>query len=266
MRKKWAPAWLFLIPGGFVLAAFVYYPIAKAFWLSFQSYDVFSAPRCVGLDNFKELVENPNFWTALSNSLLYVVVTPILACGSIALAILVDRKRPGIAFFRAAYFIPVVMPMVVAAMAWRFIFPAGWLTSTKLALACVMFVTIWKGLGYYMMIFLAGLQSVPRNLYEAAALDGASRWIVFRRITFPYLRPTLILVVTLSAAAAVKVFDEVYVLTGGGPLRSSATLVFSVYESAFAEFPPRLGVACAAGVVVFLVAGIVTFIQRKLLR
>ncbi len=257
-------AWLFLAPGAAVLAAFVLYPMAKALWLSLHAYDVFTPPRFVGPNNFAELLSNPNFWTAMRNSLLYLGVTPLLACGSIALALLVDRPRARL--FRVLYFLPVVTSMVIVGIAWKFLLPAAWLTSTRLALACVMFVTVWKGLGYYMMMFLAGLQSVPRSLYEAAELDGASRWRIFRKVTLPHLRPTVALVVTLSAAAAVKVFDEVYVMTGGGPLRQSATLVFSVYESAFGEFPPRLGAACAAGVIVFAIAGAVTLAQRRWLR
>ncbi len=283
--KKNLTVILFLLPGGCLLALFVVCPLLAALRLSFFNYDVFSPERFSGLSNYAAMYSNPNFWNAAQNSMLYLVVTPALACASLAAAVLVDRKLPGINLFRAAYFIPVVIPMVIAGITWKFILsddvgvlnrvllglqvirePVYWLTGTDLAIFSVMFVTFWKGIGYYMVLFLAGLQAVPQSLYEAARLDGASSGYAFRRITLPLIKPTLTLVLILSATTAIRVFDEVYVLTGGGPLRSSETLIFYMYANALNEFPPRIGFACAVGVVVAAAAAGIAAVRRMLVK
>jgi putative chitobiose transport system permease protein len=197
------------------------------------------------------------------------VVPPIVA-GSLALAVLVNRRLPGIHVFRGAFYTPVLVSLVVAAIAFRWLYaenglingwlgalfgqaftPIGFLTSPLLALPSVMVVTLWKGLGYYMVIFLAGLQGIPGELYEAAALDGCEGWQRHRLITLPLLLPYVFLVSVISAIGATKVFDEVFLMTQGGPADATRTLVYYVYDQAFGEL--EISYACTVGLALFLI-------------
>lgn len=275
---------LFMLPGGLLFALFALYPLAGALKLAFYDYNVFSAPAFAGLGNFREMLSNANFWNAGKNSLLYLIVTPVLASASLLVAVLVNRKMRGINFFRTAYFIPVVIPMVIAGITWKLILsddigalnrlltsmhlikePVYWLTGADLAIFSVMFVTFWKGIGYYMVMFLTGLQNIPSNLYESAQVDGATDFYAFRRITLPLLKPYILLVLILSSTAAIKVFDEVYVMTAGGPLRKSETLIYYMYANALNDFPPRIGFACAVGAVIFFLAAAIAVLNKFVL-
>jgi putative chitobiose transport system permease protein len=272
-RSCWlrrATPYLFLLPALVILGLTVFYPAIQAFLLSFTRYqNLAEPPQWVGLANFRQLLGDEVFWKTLVNTLLYLIcVVPILVSLPLLLAILVNRLLPGISWFRAAYYTPVVISMVVAGIAWRWLYAengllnqllawarisdAGipWLTSPDLALFSVMAVTVWKGLGYYMVIYLAGLQSIPADLYEAAAIDGSDGWRKHWDVTVPLMRPYLFLVAVISAIAATKVFEEVYIMTQGGPRNSSKTIVYYVYETAFndAEF----SYACTIGLVLFL--------------
>jgi putative chitobiose transport system permease protein len=275
---------LFLLPGGILFALFALYPLLGALKLAFFNYNVFSAPVFCGAGNFAEMAHNASFWNAARNSFIYLIVTPLLASTSLVVAVLVNRKMRGINFFRTAYFLPVVVPMVIAGITWKFVLddggvlnnllmsmhviksPVFWLTGADFAIWSVMFVTFWKGIGYYMVMFLTGLQNIPSNLYEAAEVDGASEFYAFRRITLPLLKPYLLLVLILSSTAAIKVFDEVYVLTSGGPLRRSETLIFYMYANALNNFPPRIGFACAVGVVIFFIAAMIALLNKYVVR
>jgi len=209
------------------------------------------------------------FWQTLGNTLLYLIgVVPILVLAPLGLAILVNRALPGVRWFRAAYYTPVVISMVVAGIAWRWLYAetgllnqllrwlgltsdgVPWLTSPNLALFSVMVVTIWKGLGYYMVIYLAGLQAIPADLYEAAAIDGSDGWKKHWDITVPLMRPYLFLVAVISAISATKVFEEVFIMTQGGPRNSSKTIVYYVYERAFQDL--EMSYACTIGLMLFL--------------
>lgn len=264
--------YLFLAPALMVLGLTVFWPAIQALYLSFTSYgfDVTQPPLWIGLENFQELLRDRTFWITAKNTLLYLIgVVPILAILPLLLAILVNRKIRGIRWFRVAYYTPVVISMVVAGIAWRWLYAENgllnqiliglglsesgvpWLTSPALALPSVMLVTIWKGLGYYMVIYLAGLQSIPPDLYEAAAIEGSDGWRKHWDITFPLMRPYIFLVTVISAIAATKVFEEIYIMTQGGPLNSSKTIVYYVYELAFQEL--ELSYACTVGLVLFLV-------------
>lgn len=264
--------YLFLLPALLVLGLTVFYPAVQAFLLSFTSYgfDITQPPQWIGLDNFHTLLRDPVFWKTLINTVIYlVVVVPILVILPLGLAILVNRALPGMHWFRAAYYTPVVISMVVAGIAWRWLYAENglfnqiltglhlsergipWLTSPDLALFSVMAVTIWKGLGYYMVIYLAGLQAIPADLYEAAAIDGSDGLRKHWDITVPMMRPYLFLVAVISAIAATKVFEEVYIMTQGGPLNSSKTIVYYVYEQAFQELEISYG--CTIGLVLFLI-------------
>lgn len=277
IKEKLTP-YLFLLPALILLFATVFWPAIQAFYLSFTSYEYLSLPpQWIGFDNFRRLWKDAVFWKTLENTLLYLVgVVPILVIAPLGLAILVNQKLRGMNWFRAAYYTPVVISMVVAGIAWKWlyaengllnqllttvnIFPAGipWLTSPEkllgivpISLASVMAVTIWKGLGYYMVIYLAGLQSIPPDVYEAAAIDGSDGVRKHWDITIPLMRPYLALVAVISAISATKVFEEVFIMTQGGPLNSSKTIVYYLYEEAFSHL--ELSYACTIGLVLFLI-------------
>lgn len=262
--------YLFLLPALLLLSLTVFWPALQAFYLSFTDYaSLQQSPRWIGLANFRRLWADPIFWQTLRNTLLYLaVVVPILVAAPLGLAILANQKLRGMRWFRAAYYTPVIISMVVAGIAWRWLYaengllnqllkylrlaPEGipWLTSPHWAIFSVMAVTVWKGLGYYMVIYLAGLQSIPAELYEAAALDGSDGLRQHWDITVPLMRPYLILVAIISAIAATKVFEEVYIMTQGGPRNSSKTVVYYLYEQAFQNL--EISYACTIGLVLFL--------------
>jgi putative chitobiose transport system permease protein len=273
---------LFLIPACTLLSVFVLYPAGKALFLSLTHFNFITEPRFAGFDNFLRVWSDPFFWAALRNTLLYAaVVVPVLVFAPIFLALLVDKALPGIAFFRAALYLPVVTSLVVNALIWKWVLdergllnhalialgiasdPVAFLTDPANALFSVMAVTVWGGLGYYMVIYLAGLQSIPKHLYEAAEVEGVTRWQQTIHITIPMLAPSIAVVTIMSSIAAMKVFEEVYVMTQGGPLDSSKTLVYYLYESAFEEF--EMGYASAIGVVLFVFTLALSLINLKLL-
>ena len=282
MRNNKLTPYLFLLPGCLILGAFIFYPMLQAIWLSFTDYNMIHDPSFVKFDNYKELFQDELFWKTLTNTLIYLVgVVPALVIIPIFLAVLVNQKLKGIAFFRSAFYIPVVTSLVVAGIAWDWVYkengllnyvldllniisePIPWLTSTHTALFAVMVVTVWKGLGYYMIIYLAGLQSIPDSLYEAADIDGANWWQKMTRITIPMLMPFVLIVTIMSSIAAMKVFEEIYVMTGGGPLHSSETLVFYIYTQAFDRL--NMGYASAAGVILFLLTLVFSLINLKVM-
>jgi len=270
MLRKFQP-FLFLLPALIVLTLIVFYPGIQAFSLSFSSYgyDLTASPEWVGLENFQRLIEDDLFKQTLINSLLYMVgVVPALVILPLFLAIAVNQKLKGINWFRTAYYTPVVISMVVAGIAWKALYWSNgilnqvwlglgfreglpWLTSENWAIWSVMVVTIWKGLGYYMVIYLAGLQGISPELYEAGAIDGSDGWQKHFDITIPLMKPYLFLVAVISALSATKVFEEVYLLTQGGPRNSSKTIVYYIYEKAFQDFD--INYACAMGLVLFTI-------------
>ncbi|MFB2978692.1 carbohydrate ABC transporter permease [Microseira sp. BLCC-F43] len=275
LRKDWLPLqrrftpYLFLLPALLVLGLTVFWPALQAFYLSFTRYDLSQSPEWVGLANFQRLWNDRVFWKTLGNTLLYLIgVVPILVIAPLLIAILVNRKLRGINWFRAAFYTPVVISMVVAGIAWKWLYAENgllnqllaqfgfktgipWLTSPNWAIYSVMAVTIWKGLGYYMVVYLAGLQSIPDELYEAAAMDGSDGIRKHWDITVPLMKPYMFLVAVISAISATKVFEEVYIMTQGGPRNSSKTVVYYLYEQAFQNL--EISYACTIGLVLFLV-------------
>ena len=284
-------AWAFLAPGMILLAISVLIPALMALVISFtrSGLDVSEPLQFIGLANIQRLLADPMFFKVLGTTLLYLVgVVPPVVLGALALAVLVNRKLPGIHLFRAAFYTPVLVSIVVAAIAFRWLYaetgllngwlsallrdgwlstllrdgwlgglfpngfqPIGFLTNPLLALPSVMVVTLWKGLGYYMVIFLAGLQGISADLYEAAELDGSEGWRKHLDITLPLLRPYVTLVAVISAIAATKVFEEVYLMTQGGPADATRTLVYYVYDQAFAEL--EISYACTVGLALFVI-------------
>jgi len=285
-----ATAWGFLAPGLLLICLSVLIPAAMALVMSFtqSGLDVSEPLRFVGLANIRRLLADPMFFKVLGTTLLYLVgVVPPVVLGSLLLAVLVNRQLPGIHWFRAAFYTPVLVSIVVAAIAFRWLYaetglinvwlsaltrdgwlnaligdrfqPIGFLTNPLLALPSVMVVTLWKGLGYYMVIFLAGLQGIPTDLYEAAELDGSEGWRKHLDITLPLLRPYVTLVAVISAIAATKVFEEVYLMTQGGPADATKTLVYYVYDQAFAEL--EISYACTVGLALFVIVLLLSLVR-----
>jgi putative chitobiose transport system permease protein len=281
-EKPWVTL-LFLLPACSLLGGLVLYPAAQALALSFTDHNMITPARFVGLDNYRRLADDPFFWAALRNSLLYlVVVVPLLVLLPIVLAVAVNRALPGIRFFRALFYLPVVTSLVISGLIWKWVYeekgllnhalqalgivdaPVAFLTDPATALFAVMAVTLWSGMGYYMVIYLAGLQVIPKSLYEVARLEGVNAWQQFWHITVPLLRPAMAVVAVMSSIAAMKVFEEIYVMTQGGPMGSSKTLVFFIYETAFVEF--EMGLAAAAGMALFAITLALSLLQLHLLR
>ncbi len=263
--------WLFAAPGLLVTAAFVLYPFVSTVVNSFTDRRTLIPGHFVGLANYREMLHDDQFWVALRNSTLYVVgVVPALVILPLLLALLVQKHIPGIAFFRSAFYTPVVASIVVVGLIWVWLLddrglinslletlgagPVGFLSGQWLILLSAMTVTVWKGLGYYMIVYLAALANVPRELHEAAAVDGAGAVRRFLTVTVPALRSTMVLVAALSSVSAFKVFSEVYLIANptGGPGGEDTTLVMLV-ERTGTGLTGRVGYASAISVVVFLI-------------
>ena len=284
LRQSWRTtlaAWVFLLPALVLLSLSVLIPALMALVMSFTKtgLDVTEPLVFVGLANLRRLAGDPMFFKVLINTLIYLIgVVPPIVLGSLALAVLLNRSLPGIHFLRGAFYTPVLVSIVVAAIAFRWLYaenglingwlsafvgtdfvPIGFLTNPFLALPAVMLVTLWKGLGYYMVIFLAGLQGIPKELYEAAELDGSDGLRKHIDITLPLLRPYVTLVAEVSSIAATKVFEEVFLMTQGGPADTTRTLVYYVYDQAFAEL--EISYACTVGLALFLLVLLLTAVR-----
>lgn len=271
--------YLFLFPALFLLVITVFIPTLQAFYFSFTQYDLIQEAQWVGWANFKRLWSDSVFWQTLGNTLRYLlVVVPVLVVLPLGLAIAVNQTLKGISWFRAAFYTPVIISMVVAGIAWRAMYVSNgllnqflkqiglengiaWL-SPELAIWSVMVVTIWKGLGYYMVIYLAGLQSIPAELYEAAAIDGSDGWRKHLDVTVPLMRPYLLLVAVISAISATKVFEEIYVMIPG-VRNSSKTVVYYLYDRAFNDL--EISYACTIGLVLFLIILVFSILNLRLL-
>ena len=273
---KIAP-YLFLLPAGIILLVFFFIPFFQTVILSFQDYsnNIYSADW-VGLANYWQIFKNPIFYKVMLNTFIYLLVAvPILAIIPLFLAILINQKIRGITLYKILIYLPVIVSIVVAAIAFKWIYaeqgvlnyllsvfhiPAiGWLTDPKYAIYSVILLTIWKGIGYYMMIYLAALMSVPKDLYEACDIDGAGFLRKHLTVTVPHIMPTIALVTTISAISAMKIFAEIYVMTKGGPLNSTKTIVYYIYEKAFENLD--LGYASAMAVILLVVVMVFSLIN-----
>ena len=276
--KRFVP-YLFLAPAAIILILFFFIPFLESFALSFQSYrnDIYN-PQWVGLENYIKLFHAPIFWKTLTNTFIYLIgVVPLLVVLSLIIAILVNQKLRGIKLFRVVIYIPVIVSIVVAGIAWKWIYAdngilnylmslfnlskIGWLTDPRFALYSVMAVTVWKGLGYYMVIYLAALTGVPKDLYEASDIDGANIFQKHLAVTVPHLMPTITLVSVISSISAMKAFVEIYVMTQGGPLNASKTIVYYIYQRDFENLD--MGYASAAGMVLLVIVMVMSIINVK---
>ena len=274
--KKYTP-YLFLLPAVAVLIVFFFIPFFQTFGLSFFDYSssIYN-PTFNGVDNYIKLFKEPIFYKVMFNTFMYLIIAvPFLVTFPLFLAILINQKIRGITLYKILLYLPVIVSIVVAAIAfkWRYagqgilnyiltlfhLEPIGWLVDTKWALFSVAIVTIWKGIGYYMMIYLASLMSVPQDLYEACDIDGANFLTKHLTVTIPHIMPTIALVSTISTISAMKVFAEIYVMTKGGPLNSTKTIVYYIYERAFENLD--LGYASALAVVLLIVVMLFSLIN-----
>ncbi len=270
-------AYAFMAPALIILIVFVFYPIVYSIPLAFYDYSIMGDAKFIGMDNFVRLFADGDFWIALKNSCLFVIVVPILQLLSIAIAMLMNQKLKGTTFFRVLFYTPVVTSMVAVSIIWKYIFdpdgiingllmqwhlissPIQFLFDTNLALPTLMAVTIWQGLGYYMMLYLAGLQSVPEELPEAATIDGANGWQCFWRIRLPLLQPYIWFCSLISVIAALGVFDVVFTMTDGGPDKSTYVINYYSYRQAFMNFD--FGYSAAIGLVLGIVTTIFSVVQ-----
>ena len=273
---KTAP-YLFLLPAALVLVVFFFIPFFQTILLSFQDYstNIYHA-SFTGFKNYINILHNPIFYKVMWNTILYLVVAvPILAIFPLFLAILINQKIRGITLYKILIYLPVIVSIVVAAIAFKWLYAEqgilnyilnvlhinsiGWLTDPKYAIYSVIIVTIWKGIGYYMMIYLAALMSVPKELYEACDIDGAGFLRKHLTVTIPHIMPTIALVTTISSISAMKIFAEIYVMTKGGPLNSTKTIVYYIYEKAFENLD--LGYASAMAVILLVIVMIFSLIN-----
>ena len=296
--------WVFLVPALIVFVGFIFGPVLYAFWLSLHEWEVVIPDKpFVGLDNFRRIAENDDFYIALRNTIWYSAgVVPAQTVLALILAVLANRKIRGMTFFRTAFYFPSISSSVVIAIIFIWIYaqngllnfflralgfptprppwlsnPRGviemvldgvgvenvsaWLAGPSVALLSIMMLNVWTTAGTMMVIFLAGLQDVPGDVYEAASLDGASRWRMFRDITVPLLRPVTLFVVTLGLIGTFQVFDQIWIMTEGGPAKTTTTVAYLIYLEGFKNF--SMGYASALAVVLFALIFLLFLAQRR---
>jgi len=273
----WA-GFAFILPNFIGFAILTLVPVIVLFYVAFTSWNVFGTAKWIGLDNFTRLIGDDSFHTALVNTLYYAALhIPLTLVVSLGLALLLNTKLRGLAFFRTVAFFPYITSIVAIAAVWNMLFspdvgvinqglmaigisnPPGWTTSTTWAMPAVIIVGTWREAGYYMLLFLAGLQTVPRELYEAARTDGANAWQQFTNVTLPCLRPTTFFVMVILTIQSLKIFDLVLVMTGGGPGQSTLVLSQFIYNKGFID--NQFGYGASAAVVLFFIALAVTVVQ-----
>jgi sn-glycerol 3-phosphate transport system permease protein len=250
--RQWLYAWLMLLPAMALLVLFTHYPAVANLWHSFHSTPRGAHPAVfIGLDNYRNLVDDPIFWKAFTNNLIYAAGTiPLSIALSLLMAVWVNGRIAGKGFLRLAYFTPTVLPMIAVANIWLFFYTPeyglveqiskglgfashNWLGSQSTALGCLMVVTIWKEAGFFMIFYLAALQSMSPHLAEAAAIEGASRWYYFRRVTLPLLMPVTLFVLVNAVINAFRLVDHIVVMTRGGPDNATSLLLYYIYEIGF---------------------------------
>jgi multiple sugar transport system permease protein len=269
----------FLAPAGLLLAAVTLFPIASVLWLSLQRHSlIFGAPRFVGLGNYQRLAADPAFWNALGNTAYFTLVSVLceLALG-LGIALLLRRPFRGRALMYAVILVPCAIPTVVSARMWEWMYNAdfgvlnyllgariNWLGSPLWAMHAAIAMDVWKSTPFVALLLLAGLQGIPRELYQAAAVDGATRWTMFRRVTWPALTPLVLVVLIFRTIDAFRVFDAIYVLTGGGPGDSTQTLSIYAYRLLFQTL--EFGYGSAVSVSVLACVGLATALYARVLR
>lgn len=284
--KRDTAAWAFVAPALVALGLFFFLPVVAALLLSFTDFDIYSLAdirnlRFVGLDNYITLLQTPLFWKALGNTLYFVLLgVPLSIALSLGAALLINSKVARFkGLFRTLYFAPVVTTLVAVAVIWRYLLhtkyglinwglggigidPVDWLGDPNWAMPAIVIFAVWKNFGYNMIILLAGLQTIPDDLYEAAQIDGAGRWAQFRHVTLPALAPVMLVVSILTMAGYFQLFAEPYVMTQGGPVESTVSVLYFMFEQGFKWW--NLGFATSVAFVLFLILFAITIVQLKL--
>ena len=268
--------WLFIMPALVGTVVFIIIPVICSFGLSFVKWDLLNPIEFVGLENYKTIFQDKVFYKILMNTIVFAVSTSVFGVIiPLILADIINRKIRGSEFFKTAYFLPFITPMIVIGIVWQWIFDPNigclntflnlhinWLYDTKFAMPALIIISVWKLIGYNMIIFLSGLSGISGSIFEAAKIDGASSFQVFKNITIPMLSPTIFFVIIITAISSFQVFDLVYLMTQGGPLDSTNVLVYAIYKNAFEYF--NAGQASAIAYVLFFIILVLTLVQWKL--
>jgi multiple sugar transport system permease protein len=283
MRKNWS-AYLFLAPGLIHFAIFTLFAVGFAFYISFHEWNIIRPEKpFVGLENYLRLLQDTRFHRAVANTLIFMVGVPLNLSFALAVALLLNTKVRGQAIYRTLFYLPVVTPLVVSAIIWKWVYQGDygllnyyllkfglieqkifWLADPNLALPALIIMGIWTGTGAPMVIYLAGLQSIPEEMYDAARVDGANAWQRLLYITIPLLKPTTFFLVVTAVIATFQIFTEVYIMTNGGPLNRTTTIGYYLYTNAFRELD--MGYATAMAFVLFGMIFVFTLLQWKYTR
>ena len=284
MRKQWS-AYLFLAPTLLLFAVFTIIAVGYAFWLSFHQWNILEPQKpYVGLANYARLLQDDGFGLAIVNTLFYTAASVPLTMGiGLLIALLLNTKIRARGFLRTLFYLPVVTPLVIAAIVWKWVYngdygllnyyllqfglisePLRWLSDPNLAMPAVVITTVWKGVGFAMVVYLAGLQAIPEDFYDAAKIDGADGFRRLKDITIPLLTPTTLFLAVISVLGALQVFTEIYIMTSGGPLRRTTTIVYHIYQTAFKNFDMGYAAAMAFGLFAMMFA--FTLVQFRVMR
>lgn len=279
-RQEAFTGYLFILPSYILFIVFLLIPVIWAFYLSFTNYNIFTPGNWIGVENYSRLIDDAAFRKALVNTTYYaLMVIPLNIAISLSLAVLVNKEIKGIAIFRSAYYVPVVTSIIASSMIWMWLYdannglinyvleffgvaPQKWLNDPNLALPALAMMRIWKGVGWNMVIFLAGLQAIPKTLYEAAAIEGANRTRQFWNITWPLLTPTTFFVFVMATISTFQTFGEIYAMTSGGPVSSTTTLVYVIFVYGFERY--EMGYASAIAFMLFAIIFLLTLLNMFL--
>ncbi len=284
MRKQWS-AYLFIAPTMLLFAVFTVAAVAYAFYLSFHQWNILEPNKpFVGLENYQRLVQDSRFGGSIVNTLVYTVVSVPVTMGiGLLIALLLNNRVRGRALFRTLFYLPVITPLVIAAIVWKWVYngdygllnyyllqigiirePLRWLSDPNLAMPAVITTSVWKGVGFSMVVYLAGLQAIPEDYYDAAKIDGADGLRRLKDITIPLLMPTTLFQLVVGVLGALQVFTEIYIMTSGGPLRRTTTIVYNIYTTAFKNFD--MGYAAAMAFGLFALMFVFTLFQMRVMR
>ena len=284
LGRDWLPAYVLVAPSLVLIGAFTVYPIIAAVYNSFFDWNLidYQVKTAVGVRNYVHLLRDRDFWSVVWNTVVFTLGTvPISMALALLVALPLTRRIAGLSFYRTAYFLPVVTPIVAISLGWMLLFdanyglinyllgflripPQPWLSRPESAMAAVITMSVWKGLGFGVVIYIAGIHTIPLTLYEAATIDGAGAGRQFASITWPLLVPTTFFILIISTISSFQAFGQIYVLTRGGPVRSTTTIVYDLYMNAFEFF--KMGYASAESILLFLLLGAFTVAQWRMSR
>lgn len=281
MRKEWS-AYVFLLPGFVVFSIFTVFGVVFSLFISFHQWDILNPVKpYVGIKNYQGLLHDPNFRQAVTNTFYFVFASiPLILAAGLGSALMLNQRLRGRGFFRAIFYLPVITPLVISAIVWKFIYngdfgllnyyltklhliskPILWLVNPTLAMPSVIAFTVWQSFGFAMVVYLAGLQAIPQEVVQAAEVDGAGRFQRFRYVVFPMLAPTTFFLVVVMVINSFQAFTQIAIMTGGGPLGSTTTIVYYMYQQGFAFF--RMGYASAVTWALFVIVFIFTVAQVR---